>query len=130
MTEINTEDFNTIYLILDGNKTVDKASFLTQIKGLLKISDDFESTWDVLKDYLNDVTTINNWKSKEFSFIEDNVNIKVNIIWLDPLDFSKYNSADFYTAIDILKSVTEDKTNPLTFVLASNITNVNTDLFK
>jgi RNAse (barnase) inhibitor barstar len=130
MTEINTEDFNTIYLILDGNKTVDKASFLTQIKGLLKISDDFESTWDVLKDCLNDVTTINNWKSKEFSFIEDNVNIKVNIIWLDPLDFSKYNSADFYTAIDILKSVTEDETNPLIFVLASNISNVNTDLFK
>ena len=130
MTEINTEDFNTIYLILDGNKTVDKASFLTQIKGLLKISDDFESTWDVLKDYLNDVTTINNWKSKEFSFIEDSVNIKVNIIWLDPLDFSKYNSADFYTAIDILKSVTEDETNPLIFVLASNISNVNTDLFK
>ena len=130
MTEINTEDFNNIYLVLDGTKTFDKASFLTQIKGLLKISDDFESTWDVLKDYLNDVTTINNWKSKEFSFIEDSVNIKVNIIWLDPLDFSKYNSADFYTAIDILKSVTEDETNPLIFVLASNISNVNTDLFK
>lgn len=130
MTEINTEDFNNIYLVLDGTKTFDKASFLIQIKGLLKISDDFENTWDVLKDCLNDVTTINNWKSKEFSFIEDNVNTKVNIIWLDPLDFSKYNSADFYTVIDILKSVTEDKTNPLIFILASNITNVNTDLFK
>ena len=77
-----------------------------------------------------DVTTINNWKSKEFSFIEDNVNIKVNIIWLDPLDFSKYNSADFYTAIDILKSVTEDEINPLSFVLATNVCNVNTSLFK
>jgi RNAse (barnase) inhibitor barstar len=130
MTEINIEDFNNIYLVLDGTKTFDKASFLAQIKGLLKISDDFESTWDTLKDYLNDVTTINNWKSKEFSFIEDNVNIKVNIIWLDPLDFSKYNSADFYTAIDILKSVTEDEINPLSFVLATNVCNVNTSLFK
>lgn len=130
MTEINTEDSNNIYLVLDGTKTFDKASFLVQIKGLLKISDDFKNTWDVLKDCLNDVTTINNWKSKEFSFIEDNVNTKVNIIWLDPLDFSKYNSADFYTVIDILKSVTEDETNPLIFVLASDVCNVNTDLFK
>lgn len=130
MTEINTEDSNNIYLVLDGTKTFDKASFLIQIKGLLKISDDFKNTWDVLKDCLNDVTTINNWKSKEFSFIEDNVNTKVNIIWLDPLDFSKYNSADFYTVIDILKSVTEDETNPLIFVLASDVCNVNTDLFK
>ena len=130
MTEINTEDFNNIYLVLDGTKTFDKASFLTQIKGLLKISDDFENTWDVLKDCLNDVTTINNWKSKEFTFIEDIVNTKVNIIWLDPLDFSKYNSADFYTAIDILKSVTEQELHPLSFVLATNVCNVNTSLFK
>ena len=55
---------------------------------------------------------------------------KINIIWLDPLDFSKYNKADFLIALDILKGITEDEANPLIFVLATNIINVNTELFK
>jgi RNAse (barnase) inhibitor barstar len=132
MTEIKTNDSNTVYLILDGNKTVDKASFLAQISDLLKFPDYFGHNWDALEECLNDVTTINSWISKEFSYIEDNLirYTKVNVIWLDPLNFSLYNSSDFYTAVDILKGVTQDEANPLTFVLASNIANVNTELFK
>lgn len=132
MTEIKTKDSNIIYLILDGSKTVDKTSFLAQISELLKFPDYFGHNWDALEECLNDVTTINSWKSKEFSFIEDNLirYIKVNVIWLDPLNFSKYNKADFLIALDILKDITEDEANPLIFVLATNIINVNTELFK
>ena len=132
MTEIKTKDSNIIYLILDGSKTVDKTSFLAQISELLKFPDYFGHNWDALEECLNDVTTINSWKSKEFSFIEDNLirYTKINIIWLDPLDFSKYNKADFLIALDILKGITEDEANPLIFVLATNIINVNTELFK
>ena len=136
MTEITPEDSNTIYLILDGSKTVDKTSFLTQIANLLKFPDYFGHNWDALDECLGDIVSI--WEGKNPKYIEpisdaDGAlppDLKVTVLWLDPLNFSKYNNADFLTALDILKSATEDETTPLTFVLATNIVNVNTDLFK
>lgn len=121
MTEITSEDSNIIYLILDGSKTVDKTSFLAQISSLLKFPDYFGHNWDALNDCLN--------HHEEWT-LEYNTNNKIVIFWLDPLNFSKYNNADFLTALDILKAATEDETTPLTFILATNIVNVNTDLFK
>ena len=120
-TQINTEDKSSIHLILDGNKTVDKSSFLSEISALLKFPDYFGHNWDALTECL---ACSEHWTLEEIC--KDNI----IVIWLDPLDFSKYNSADFYTAVDVLKGVTEDESNPLSFVLASNIINVNTELFK
>ncbi len=127
MTEIITEDSNTIYLILDGSKTVDKASFITELDLLLKFKSRGAQEWDVLKEDLNLIgpCICSNFNKD----LTDSIN-KIIIIWLDPLNFSKYNSADFLTAIDILKYITEQELHPLTFILATNIVNVNTDLFK
>jgi hypothetical protein len=127
MTEINTEDFNTIYLILDGNKTVDKASFITELALLLKFKSRRAQEWDVLKEDLNLIAPCIYSNFNEDS--TNNIN-KIIVIWLDPLNFSKYNSADFYTAVDILKYITKQELHPLSFVLATNVCNVNTELFK
>jgi hypothetical protein len=135
-TQIDTKDSSTIYLILDGNKTVDKTSFLAQISDLLKFPDYFGHNWDALNECLGDIVSI--WEAQNPKYIEpisdaDDAlppDLKVNVLWLDPLNFSKYNNADFLTAIEILKGATQDETTPLTFVLATNIVNVNTDLFK
>lgn len=120
-TQIDTQDSNTIYLILDGNKTVDKTSFLAQISELLKFPDYFSANWDALNDCLNhpedwglDVTYINS----------------ITVLWLDPISFSEYNSADFLTALDILKAFTEDKNNPLSFIVGTNVTKINTSLYR
>lgn len=135
MTEIKTES-NTIYLLWDGSSAVDKASFLAQISELLKFPDYFGHNWDALDECLGDIVSI--WEGSNPSYIEPirdaegalPPDFKVNVIWLDPLNFSKYNNADFLTALDVLKSATEDETTPLTFILATNVINVNTDLFK
>lgn len=127
MTQINTQDSNTIYLILDGNKTVDKASFITELDLLLRFKSRRAQEWDVLKEDLNLIAPcICSGFNKDST---DSIN-KIIVIWLDPLNFSKYNNADFLTAIDILKYITEQELHPLSFVLATNIINVNTDLFK
>ena len=127
MTEINTEDFNTIYLILDGTKTFDKASFITELALLLKFKSRRAQEWDVLKEDLNLIAPYIYSNFNEDS--TNNIN-KIIVIWLDPLNFSKYNSADFYTAVDILKYITKQELHPLSFVLATNVCNVNTELFK
>ena len=127
MTEINTEDSNNIYLVLDGSKTFDKASFITELNLLLKFKSRRAQEWDVLKEDLNLIAPCICSNFNEDS--TNNIN-KITIIWLDPLDFSKYNKADFLIALDILKGITEDEANPLIFVLATNIINVNTELFK
>lgn len=135
-TQIKAEDCSTIYLILDGSNTVDKASFLAQINDLLKFPDYFGHNWDALDECLGDIVSI--WEGSNPSYIASisdgdgalPPDLKVNVIWFDPLNFSKYNNADFLTAVDVLKGATEDETTPLTFVLATNIVNVNTDLFK
>jgi hypothetical protein len=136
MAEITTQDSNTIYLILDGNKTVDKASFLVQIADLLKFPDYFGHNWDALDECLGDIVSI--WEGKNPEYIEPisdtegalPPDLKVNVIWLGPLSFSKYNNADFLTVIDILKDITETESNPLTFVLASSFSNINREIFK
>jgi hypothetical protein len=135
-TQIDSQDSNTIYLILDGNKTVDKASFLNEIGALLKFPNYYGKNWDALDECLGDIISI--WESSNPSYITPisgvdsalSPDLKVNVIWLDPFNFSKYNKGDFLIALDILKGITEDETNPLTFVLATNIINVNTDSFK
>lgn len=131
MTEL-VEQNNNIYLILDGSKTVDKSSFFAQISDLLNLSDYSKDGWDALKDCLINVVSINSWKSNDTTTIEDVIdeNTKVNIIWFDPIQFSKYNSADFLTALDILKEVTVDENNPLQFALAGQLRDINTDLYK
>jgi RNAse (barnase) inhibitor barstar len=110
-----------VYKILDGSKTTDKTSFLQEISNLLYFPDYFEHNWDAFNGCLNNLQDWN-WP--------DEITYKITVIWLDPLNFSKYNNADFLTALDILKVATEDETTPLTFILATNIVNVNTDLFK
>lgn len=127
MTEIKTEDANIIYLILDGSKTVDKTSFISELHFLLRLKSRRTLEWDVLKEDLNLIAPVICSRFNEDS--TNNIN-KITIIWLDPLDFSKYNKADFLIALDILKGITEDEANPLIFVLATNIINVNTELFK
>lgn len=115
------------YLILEGSKTTNKESFLREIGLLLNFPDYYGHNWDALNDCLTDITNINNWKSKDPDSVEDVIdeNTKINIIWLDPLDFSKYNYADFLVALDILKEVNSDESNPLQFVLASSVSNIN-----
>ena len=120
-TQINTEDNTIIYLILDGNKTVDKSSFLSEISALLKFPDYFGHNWDALTECL---------ACSEHWTLEDTCKDNITVIWLDPLDFSKYNSDDFFTALEILKSINNDENNPLQFALASKVNNINIDLYR
>ena len=121
-TQINTQDSNTIYLILDGNKTVDKTSFLIQISELLKFPDYFSPNWDALNDCLNN--------NQDWDLEFNNIVGNITVLWIDPISFSEHNNSDFLTAIDILKSFTEDKTNPLTFIIGTKVTTINTNLYR
>ena len=120
-TQINTEDKSSIHLILDGNKTVDKSSFLSEISALLKFPDYFGHNWDALTDCLA--------CSKDWT-LEETYKDNIIVIWIDPLEFSKYNSDDFFTALEILKSINNDENNPLQFALASKVNNINIDLYR
>ena len=142
MTEIKTKYSNTLYLILDGSKTVDKVSFLNELELLLHFPDysdeygTFVWDWDEFTKHLNSIVTI--WENENPNYIEPvsdehgvlPKDLIVNVIWLHPLNFSIYNSADFLTALDILKSVNEDENNPLTFLLAGDVSSINTELYK
>lgn len=138
----NKEQDNNIYLILDGNKTTDKFSFLNELSLLLNLPKysnekaDFVWNWDEIQKHLKNIVDI--WQAENPSYVKTVSNkegalpldLKVNIIWLDPINFGIYNQGDLLIAIDILKEITEDKLNPLIFILAANISTVNTDLYK
>lgn len=119
------------YLVLDGTKTINKESFLKEIGILLNFPDHYGQTWKDLIECLREIVSI--WEDENPPYIEKisdphgiiPKDFIINIIWLDPLDFSVYNSDDFYTALDILKEANYDKKTPLKFVLASNVRNIN-----
>ena len=128
--QIKSDNVDTIYLILDGSKTTNKESFLREIALLLKFPEDYEQSWGALNECLFNIQSI--WENENPEYIEPvsdehgiiPTNLVVKVIWNDPLDFGEYNPEDFRVAISILKEIGINKDNPLEFILASNVNNI------
>ena len=95
----NTQNPTVLYQILDGSKTIDKASFLKEISILLKFPQSFEATWETLNENLK------NLKENFKDFWEDATIDQINLIWDNPKEFSN-NSEDFIMAVKALREAT------------------------